>query len=180
MASSGSPPPTESSSAELDRVKFWVAIMLFVSFPILLVFLLYALNFLFGVIQGPRPQGHQPVVDLSTVEKMALAASVQVAIGMVMGFVSVFIGLMMTWFGINAAYEFSGKAGERGDVTLKSASPGLIFFLGGIILIWVSLYKKITYEEPGQVTAVRMVGKPDVKVHDVSPAELPPLNRVEK
>jgi hypothetical protein len=154
--------------------------MLFVSFPVLLCFLLYALYFLFGVIQGPGPQGQQPVVGLSTAEKMALAASVQVAISMVMGFVSVFMGLMITWFGINAAYEFSGKAGEHGDVTLKSASPGLFFFLGGIILIGVSLYKKITYEEPYHVTQVPSSGKHDVKVDGVTPNPLPPSDKVEK
>lgn len=87
-----------------------------------------------------------------TVETMALAASVQVAFGMVVGFVCVYIGLMMTWFGLDAAYTISGKMGAssaNGEISIKSASPGLIFALGGIVLICVALYKPIIYEETG-------------------------------
>ena len=88
----------------------------------------------------------------NVVEKMALAASVQVAFGMLTGFFALYIGLMMTWFGIEAAYEFSGKAGgdeAKGELSLKSASPGLLFAVGGMIVIAVALYKPITYEESG-------------------------------
>ena len=34
-------------------------------------------------------------------------------------------------------------------MALKSASPGLFFALGGMILVAVSLYKPITYRETG-------------------------------
>jgi hypothetical protein len=89
------------------------------------------------------------VVTADVIEKMALAASVQVAFGMVIGFACVYLGLMMTWFGIDASYTFGGKlnsGGAKGEVSLKSASPGLLFALGGIILISVSLYKPIEYK----------------------------------
>jgi hypothetical protein len=88
----------------------------------------------------------------ATMATMALAASVQVAFGMVIGFVCVYIGLMMTWFGIDAAYTVKGSLGAgdvKGEGSLKSASPGLLFALGGIVLIAVSLYKPIVYEEHG-------------------------------
>lgn len=83
---------------------------------------------------------------------MAFASSVQVVFGMATGYVCVFIGLMMTWFGIEAAYSLDGAVdtgGMKGDLALKSASPGLLFALGGMILIAVSLYKPIIYEETG-------------------------------
>ena len=156
-------------SSELEKIKKGVAVTLFISFPVLLCFLLYALSFMFGIIQGPGPD--QSVPGLHTAEKMALASSIQVAIGMVMGFVSVFMGLMMTWFGINAAFEFNGKAGTQGEATLKSASPGLMFFLGGIILIGVSLRKEITYSEPYHVTKGLVVDKGNVPLPSTKSVE---------
>lgn len=158
-------------TAKLDKLRVGIAASIFCCFPVLVLFLLAALIFLFWIIRSK---------DVSGAEKLAVAASVQVAIGMVMGFVGVFIGLMMTWFGINAAFEFSGRAGEKGDVSLKSASPGLLFFLGGIILIGVSLYKKIEYEEPGQIIGRVPVNGKNATVDGVPPGPLPPSNKVEK
>jgi len=81
-----------------------------------------------------------------TMDATVLAASVQVAFGMVLGFVCVYIGLMMTWLGIDAAYSVKGGIGP-GSFVLKSASPGLLFALGGIVLVSVSLHKQIVYQE---------------------------------
>lgn len=131
---------------KLDSLRSGIGWVLFVSFPVLLVCVIGALVFLFFVIAGRITSGPQQKL-LDVTEKMALAASVQVAIGMVMGFISVFIGLMMTWFGLSATFTFTGKSGDRGELSLQSSSPGLLFFLGGIILIGVSLYKPITYED---------------------------------
>jgi hypothetical protein len=92
----------------------------------------------------------------STIATMALAASVQVAFGMIIGYVCVYIGLMMTWFGIDASYSFKGSldvGGAKSEGALKSASPGLLFALGGMVLIAVSLYKPIVYEEKGGLPA---------------------------
>jgi hypothetical protein len=81
-----------------------------------------------------------------TMDATVIAASVQVAFGMVLGFVCVYIGLMMTWLGIDAAYSVKGDIGP-GSFVLKSASPGLLFALGGMVLVSVSLHKEIVYEE---------------------------------
>jgi hypothetical protein len=59
---------------------------------------------------------------------------------------------MMTWFGIDASYTFKGSldvGAAKSEGALKSASPGLLFALGGMVLIAVSLYKPIVYEEKG-------------------------------
>jgi hypothetical protein len=101
-------------------------------FIALVLVLLVAVGFYFG----------------KTMEATVLAASVQVAFGMVLGFVCVYIGLMMTWVGIDAAYSVRGDMGG-GAVALKSASPGLLFALGGMLLVAVSLYKRIEYQENG-------------------------------
>lgn len=84
-----------------------------------------------------------------TMDATVIAASVQVAFGMVLGFVCVYIGLMMTWLGIDAAYSVKGDIGP-GSLVLKSASPGLLFALGGMVLVSVSLHKQIVYEESGR------------------------------
>lgn len=138
--------PLRTVDDQLDYVRVSIARVIFWCFPFLLVCIICALGFLFFVIAG-KLTGSDGKSYLSTIEKMALAASIQVAIGMTMGFVSVFIGLMMTWFGLSAAFAFSGEAGENRKLSLQSSSPGLLFFLGGVILIGVSLYKPITYED---------------------------------
>lgn len=101
-----------------------------------------------------------------TLDATVLAASVQVAFGMVLGFVCVYIGLMMTWVGIDAAYSVRGGT-AAGDVALKSASPGLLFALGGMLLVGVSLYKRIEYQE----SAMKYVGSQELEAGAGGPVE---------
>jgi hypothetical protein len=112
-------------------------------FPLLFGFTLAIAVFLIGMIAWGFYADR-------TMAATVLAASVQVAFGMVIGFVCVYIGLMMTWFGIDASYAIKAGVGT-GDVkaegTLNSASPGLLFALSGIVLIAVSLHKNIEYQE---------------------------------
>lgn len=117
--------------------------------PLLIVTILFALLLVMIIAT--------PAVTRDTAEKMALAASVQVAFGMIIGYVCVYIGLMMTWFGIEASYDVKagvGTGGSKGELSLTSASPGLLFALGGIILIAVCLYKPIVYESQVPVRKV--------------------------
>lgn len=112
---------------------------------------------------------------------MAFASSVQVVFGMATGYVCVFIGLMMTWFGIEAAYSFDGAVeagGTKGNLALKSASPGLVFALGGMILIAVSLYKPIVYEETGsRPVYVGQTQQPNrTDGQEVKPLPAPPVD----
>jgi len=115
--------------------------------PLLIVTLVFAafLIFIIGT----------PIVTADTTEKMALAASVQVAFGMFIGYVCVYVGLMMTWFGIEAAYTVKGSLDAykaNGQMSLQSASPGLLFALGGMVLIAVCLYKPIEYKAKFPIT----------------------------
>jgi hypothetical protein len=104
-----------------------------------------------------------------TMEATVLAASVQVAFGMVLGFVCVYIGLMMTWVGIDAAYSVKGDV-AGGAVALKSASPGLLFALGGMLLVGVSLYKRIEYQENGMNLIDTQMVSPDARRQAVTPS----------
>ena len=113
-------------------------------------------------------------VQERTMDATVIAASVQVAFGMVLGFVCVYIGLMMTWIGIDAAYSVEGGVGT-GTFVLKSASPGLLFALGGILLVSISLHKQIVYEESTGKHVDTKVVDPNVKrsaVHPESPASM--------
>ncbi len=96
---------------------------------------------------------------------------------MLIGYICVYIGLMMTWFGIEASYTFEGNlsaAETRGGVVLKSASPGLFFALGGMLLIAVSLYKPLYYKESGSRLAGESdTGQPPIS-QDVRPAPKQP------
>ena len=140
------PPPADAS---LDRLRVNIARVIQRNFQPLFVITMVAVGVLFVIIGIG-------VYRRETMATMALAASVQVAFGMIIGFVCVYIGLMMTWFGIDASYSFQGSlggGGVKGEGALKSASPGLLFALGGMVLIAVSLYKPIVYEEKGGLPA---------------------------
>ena len=139
------PTAAPSASESLDKLRINIAGLIQRIFLPLFLVTLFCVMFLFSVITFGL---FQP----SAINVMALAASVQVAFGMVIGFVCVYIGLMMTWFGIDAAYTFQGSLGAGGlksEGAVKSASPGLLFALGGMLLIAVSLYKPIVFSEKG-------------------------------
>ena len=136
-----------NSPPELQALRINIATIVGQYFlPLLIVTMLFLI-----IIIGTR------LVTSDTVEKMALASSVQVAFGMIIGYVCVYIGLMMTWFGIEAAYTITGSVGAeqtKGEISLKSASPGLIFALGGMILIAACLYKPIEYKAEVPITEI--------------------------
>lgn len=156
-------PPTSES---LDKLRVSIAQVIQRYFQPLFLLTLGCVLFLFAIIAFGLFQE-------SAINVMALAASVQVAFGMIIGFVCVYIGLMMTWFGIDAAYTFQGSldaAGVKGEGALKSASPGLLFALGGMLLIAVSLYKPIVFQEKGGLpTAIGQFAPPDDGPGDATP-----------
>lgn len=83
---------------------------------------------------------------------MAFGGLIQIVLGMTTGYICIFMGLMMTWYGIDAAYSLdaAGSSGDsKGNIALKSASPGLVFAVGGMILVVTSLYKVVVYKETG-------------------------------
>jgi hypothetical protein len=113
---------------------YWVLIILI---PALVVFMLALLGGLFGN---------------TTIDRLALVTSLQVGLGMFLGFMSLYFGVMMTWMGIEAAFNLSAgrnTPGMESKVTLTSASPGLFFGLLGAVLIVMCLYKTIEFTQTG-------------------------------
>jgi hypothetical protein len=108
---------------------------LIVAVPALIVFMLCILG---GLFKG------------ETIDRLALVCSLQVGLGMYLGFISLFFGVLMTWIGIDAAFEFGGTAGPENSrvakIALSSASPGLLIAVGGLIVVVASLYKTIEFE----------------------------------
>lgn len=159
----------------LDKLRVSIARVIQQYFAPLFIVTLGCVLFLFVVITFGLFQA-------SAINVMALAASVQVAFGMIIGFVCVYIGLMMTWFGIDAAYtlkgSFSAAESVKTEGALKSASPGLIFALGGMLLIAVSLYKPIVFEEKGglpvHIGQMPAAGEPSSNSEGIVPNTPPP------
>jgi hypothetical protein len=136
--------------------------------PLLIVTMVFAILLIY-IIGTDR-------VTNQTIEKMALAASIQVAFGMLIGYVCVYVGLMMTWFGIEAAYSFKGSLGSsstKSEMSLQSASPGLLFALGGMVLIAVCLYKPIVFDENSPISGVPL-SPPGVKQGHEGVQPMPP------
>lgn len=97
-----------------------------------------------------------------TLDTMALVSTLQVGLGMVLGLVCVFMGLVVVWLSISAAESKVDAKGATAALNIQTASPGLVFFVGGVILIGMSLYKPLTYEKkPETIGRVpfSMIGK---------------------
>ncbi len=166
MADSMPIPKTEQSASQItrqkldnQRIEFGDTIKSY--FLVLFILTVFFALFLIALIGYGFSVGR-------TMDTTVLAASVQVAFGMVLGFVCVYIGLMMTWIGIDAAYAFEGDVGT-GSFVLKSASPGLLFAMGGIVLVSVSLHKRIVYEESSAKLVDTQVVDPNAKRGAVNP-----------
>jgi hypothetical protein len=75
---------------------------------------------------------------------------------------SLYFGVMMTWIGIESAFNFAGSGRVQTNeaaVTLSSAGPGLFFGLIGAVLITTSLYKTIEFRETRPVEEVSGAGE---------------------
>ncbi len=187
-APEAAPPPPEAGPdkaqptvlpADLAKVRVhiadslkWTFLPAIIAIPLLIGVMLYM-------------QGATSAKELATLDRMALAGSMQVGLGMYLGFICMYFGLMMTWLGIEAAYSVKLNAevpqGTKADFALKSASPGLFFALLGATLIGVSLYKHIIYEPPGiiasQPDSVTSDGPPMMSVRDPKTGKVTNVNK---
>lgn len=130
---------------ELQKARSAAAWLIVAAFPAVLAMILGVVVCMLVVLQVDQEKA-QPI------DRMAVAASLQVGLGMCLGFVICYFGIAMTWVGIEAAFRFG--AGTKRDepagsskLLLQSASPGLFFALLGAILIGVSLNKKLVFED---------------------------------
>lgn len=87
---------------------------------------------------------------LRTAEAMALLTSLQISLAMALGFTCIFYGLLITCLGVTAGYDI--KAGGNLDksaahFSIASSSPGILFLIGGLLLIGMALNKQIDYQD---------------------------------
>ncbi len=167
-----SAPVGDGSLDDLATLRRRIACFITVFFPVLTILAILGAVALFFCVGTDR------FAD-EVIEKMALAASIQVGFGMVIGYVCIFLGLMMTWFGVvDSGYTMRtrAKAGSAaGEVSLKSASPGLLFALAGAVLVAVCLYKPLYYQDSGKPLVLDRDTATD-KEAEVKPNPPPPLS----
>lgn len=87
----------------------------------------------------------------TSTEKALVIQLIQVGFAMFLGAVCVFLGVMVSWLGITSVFAMGAKvrlaSSEKTDISLRSAGPGIILLIGGMLLIGVSLFKPIRYQE---------------------------------
>ena len=87
-------------------------------------------------------------VRFDDLEKVLIAKLVQVSLGMLLGASCIFLGVLLIWLGIAAPLTLnlqSEAEAVKGNLVLKTASPGVALSMGGIVLIGVSLYRPVDY-----------------------------------
>jgi hypothetical protein len=96
-------------------------------------------------------------------EKRLLIEVMQIGLGMIFGFASVSFGVVITWVGITSPSTIAvGDSGQKDTgvvprITLRTAAPGLVLFLGGLVLVGVSLYKPVSSYKHSEVGSQDMV-----------------------
>jgi hypothetical protein len=77
---------------------------------------------------------------VSTDKGVFMVRLVQVSLGMIVGFFTIFLGVLVSWLGIESNYKLSGEY-SGASTTLASASPGILLILCGTILLGICLTK---------------------------------------
>jgi len=129
----------------LDEMRVVIASSLNSSYKILVIAIPVLIGFMLFLLTGGLG------IAKYTIDRLALVASLQIGLGMFLGFMCLYFGVMMTWIGIESAYDLTGSAeapaGRKAAFALHTAAPGLLFGLVGAILIGLSLYKPIEFKE---------------------------------
>ncbi len=66
----------------------------------------------------------------------------QMALGMMVGFFTLFLGVLVGWLGIEAKYRVSGHFGGS-SVMVASASPGILLIVSGTIPLLTALLRPV-------------------------------------
>lgn len=88
---------------------------------------------------------------------------IQVSFGMILGTACVFFGVVLSWLGITGNLIMGAEGntpGVKGGFQLASTSPGIVLILVGAVLIGVSLYRPVRYEESTEYPGA-LIQRPD-------------------
>jgi len=81
-----------------------------------------------------------------TTETALYVRLMQITLGMILGATCVFLGVLVSWLGIQEGFKFSGQ-GATAQMQLAGTGPGIALIVGGVILVAASLYKEVRYQE---------------------------------
>jgi hypothetical protein len=95
----------------------------------------------------------------AAVEQALIVQTIQVDLGMILGFIIVALGVVMAWVAIQAPFTISagGTDGTK-RISVESVSPGIVLTIGGMLIIWQALYLPMNYtksEEGGTRKLIR-------------------------
>lgn len=84
-------------------------------------------------------------------------------LGILLGFIAVLFGIMMTWLGIASAFSLQGSTGSQNSATiaLAGSSPGMFFALLGTVVTLLAIYKDVHYIDSGRSTHSDLRADPD-------------------
>lgn len=73
-------------------------------------------------------------------------------LGILLGFIAMLFGIMMTWLGIASAFSLQGSAGSHNPATiaLAGSSPGMFFALLGTVVTLLAIHKDVHYIDSGR------------------------------
>ena len=92
----------------------------------------------------------QDTARIRTSEAMALLGSLQISLTMFLGFTCVFYGFLMTCLGVSAGYDIktAGNVDKSAvSFSIASSSPGILFLIGGLVLIGMALFWQVEYQD---------------------------------
>jgi hypothetical protein len=114
------------------RLLHWFSRVLIPLLGIVLLVLIVAFGAMFIAVTR-NATGEAP-------DKVLVVHLVQVGIGLTLGFLCLFLGVVMCWFGITGTFSVIGQvSGAKLDV--KGSQMGIILLIGGMSLTALSLHK---------------------------------------
>lgn len=136
MSTKNPPKPSPAIGDELGRWRSYLVPYFVWVMTIALVMVMVCLGFTFMIVRDPPPYASKSVQDV-----VVLVTVFQIALGMVMGLTCLAIGVAMCWVGIEVPFKLQlGEGHVTPSLLLQSMSPGIILLLGGMMLMYFSLY----------------------------------------
>ncbi len=96
-------------------------------------------------------------------DKAVVLRVMQIAFGNFFGGVCVYLGVVLSWFGVRESIRLAGELGDTNAqwrVGLNTASPGVLLMTGGMTLIAIAMFCRIDIAETSESPAARSAEHP--------------------